>query len=276
MTEGESMSDLYETTLFLQYAHRLAQRLKPRDAAAAKLVDWTENVLVAHVRPDDDRPFRRRAETIDPAAWNALRVRLADAVAAARDVPPDTLAANTTAFTAHVGLGEEEAAVFSLAVRAARNGPLKSLCDDQTDDCRMPGTGAAAHLTGLPVDRVRAMLAPKARLLAAGLLVQERPTFHGLGLMPPARRLAALEPPARGLHDTLERLFADPGAPDADWTDFAHLGTARDFARRLVGGALDRKAAGVNVLLHGAPGTGTRGSRCCASASACWPAAGAA
>jgi transitional endoplasmic reticulum ATPase len=41
-----------------------------------------------------------------------------------------------------------------------------------------------------------------------------------------------------------------------DWSDFAHLGPAREMALSLVKGALKTKAKGVVILLHGPPGTG--------------------
>jgi transitional endoplasmic reticulum ATPase len=41
-----------------------------------------------------------------------------------------------------------------------------------------------------------------------------------------------------------------------DLDAFAHLGTASAFMVRLVAGALREKAAGINILLHGPPGTG--------------------
>ncbi len=40
------------------------------------------------------------------------------------------------------------------------------------------------------------------------------------------------------------------------WHDFEHLGAGRDFAFRLLKGAVARSEHGVNILLHGAPGTG--------------------
>ena len=40
------------------------------------------------------------------------------------------------------------------------------------------------------------------------------------------------------------------------WSDFGHLGTERDLLERLLSGAIKARSRGINVLLHGKPGTG--------------------
>ena len=49
-----------------------------------------------------------------------------------------------------------------------------------------------------------------------------------------------------------------PAAPpsELEWSDFDHIAQDRDHVERLLGGALDAGAPGVNILLHGPPGTG--------------------
>ena len=43
---------------------------------------------------------------------------------------------------------------------------------------------------------------------------------------------------------------------ELEWSDFDHIAQDRDHVERLLAGALDSGATGVNVLLHGPPGTG--------------------
>jgi len=93
-------------------------------------------------------------------------------------------------------------------------------------------------------------------LLVLGLLQFEKPPFTGLGLLPSDRLLVALDPPSRSLDDILGKFFARVEPASVPWEDFEHLGAGRDFAFRLLSGALKRREKGVNILLHGVPGTG--------------------
>ena len=57
--------------------------------------------------------------------------------------------------------------------------------------------------------------------------------------------------------DVNRLLLGDAAASELEWSDFDHLGNDRDHAERLLRGALDSAGtAGVNILLHGPPGTG--------------------
>jgi len=58
------------------------------------------------------------------------------------------------------------------------------------------------------------------------------------------------------LRDMLESILHKPAPPELSLDDFAHLGTSAQVLRGLVEGALETHAKGVNVLLHGPPGTG--------------------
>ena len=55
----------------------------------------------------------------------------------------------------------------------------------------------------------------------------------------------------------VHRLLLDAASPcELDWSDFDHLARDHDHVERLAKGALDTGATGVNILLHGPPGTG--------------------
>ena len=61
-----------------------------------------------------------------------------------------------------------------------------------------------------------------------------------------------------GAHLDVNRLLlGDAASSELRWSDFDHLGGDRDHVERLLRGALDSiGTTGVNVLLHGPPGTG--------------------
>jgi SpoVK/Ycf46/Vps4 family AAA+-type ATPase len=130
------------------------------------------------------------------------------------------------------------------------------LCNALVDDARIPVRDAVHFLSGLSSAYVRRALAPTGRLLVSGLLQFEKRPLIGLGLFPSDRLLVALDPPSRSLADILDKLFARAGPASVAWEDFEHLGAGRDFVFRLLRGALNRRERGVNILLHGVPGTG--------------------
>ena len=75
-----------------------------------------------------------------------------------------------------------------------------------------------------------------------------------LTLVKRLHRLATI-PGGPGL-DVNRLLLGESSPSELEWSDFDHLGHDRDHVEKLLGGALDTGAAGVNVLLYGPPGTG--------------------
>ncbi len=92
--------------------------------------------------------------------------------------------------------------------------------------------------------------------MTSGLISREQGRHSNYGLSPNSRLARSLEAPARGLQDILNGLFSSPTTAETTWEDFSHLREERDFAERLLKGAMKRKAPGVNLLLYGPPGTG--------------------
>lgn len=119
------------------------------------------------------------------------------------------------------------------ASRVAQGGPLAVLVENLVDDARLPVDQADEFRRDLGQGRSPLQSRPVAQHAAA----------------------RALEPPTRGLQDILHGFFATPAAPETRWSDFEHLGEARDFIARLLKGALTRRAEGVNILLYGPPDT---------------------
>lgn len=249
------MTTRYDLSILSLCALRVAQRFRARSVAAGGLCDWVEKTdLGFDWAPDCDR-YRQRGLPVP--LWSELQQKLVAAQAQTRRARPDALARNCAALAEYMGLDAAEAEIFALTVRVAKGGPLQELCDSLVDDVRMSIEDATACLTGLPQIRVRVALRRTGRLIETGLLTREsQNTYHGFALEPSKRLVRALEPPTRGLNDALSRLFCDPGAPEVGWEDFEHLGADRDFAERLLAGAMRRKQRGINLLFYGEPGTG--------------------
>ncbi len=248
------MTNSYERALLLRLADRLARRHSARSIVADRLSDWAERHDLGFAW--DPETCLATGRGLAPDLWADLRARLANGATRSARARPDTLERNARLLAAHLRLTEAETQIFALAVRAERSDPLKTLCDNLTDDARMSLEEVVTVLTGLAGRVVARALHPGARLATSGLLRRESPACHGLGLSPSARLLSALDVPAKAVEEILERLFTLPAPPDVGWEDFAHLGPGRDFALQLLQGALAGRIAGVNILLHGAPGTG--------------------
>ncbi|PKP68522.1 MAG: AAA family ATPase [Alphaproteobacteria bacterium HGW-Alphaproteobacteria-4] len=248
------MTNRYEQRYLIDLANRLASRFPARSVVALELSNWTEQQDPGFPWEPDLDHFKRKGVPV--AVWDELRTRIARQVAMTPRARPDALARNIAALAAHMGLGNDEEQIFALAVRAARSGPVKSLCSALTDEARLPVEDVVANLTGLSPARVRKALAHSGRLMVSGLLQFEKLPITGLGLFLSERLLVALEPPSRGLEDILGKIFAVVAPASVSWEDFDHLGPGRDFACRLLQGALKRREKGVNILLHGVPGTG--------------------
>jgi len=243
------MTNKYEQRYLIDLGFRVAHGFTARSVVAQELSSWVEDQDLGFSWDPEMDNFRKKG--VPAAVWADLRKRLAARNAAIAHPKPDTIAENISLLAAHVGLTADERIIFELGVRAGRSGPARSLCNALVDDARVPVQDAVIHLTGLPAASVRRALAPTGRLLVSGLLQFDKPPLSGLGLFPSDRLLVALDPPSGSLSDILGKLFARVGAACVAWEDFEHLGAGRDFAFRLLRGALERQEKGVNILLHG-------------------------
>lgn len=250
---GPKMINKFEQSLLITHAHRLVTAFPARSVVARQLSDWMEEQNLGFIW-DPDLDYNKR-KGLPPLLWEELRVKIAQRTPSSPSKKPDLLGRNIATLATHMGLDQYEAQIFALAVRAARNGPLNALCSGLIE-ARLPIEHAVACLTGVSPLRVRKALANSARLVTTGLLYHEKQPVHGLGLLPSDRLLAAMEPPSRGLTDILGKLFGAAQPAQIAWEDFEHLGAGRDFAFRLIEGAVNRREKGVNILLHGVPGTG--------------------
>jgi transitional endoplasmic reticulum ATPase len=248
------MTNKYEQRYLIDLAFRVAHGFPARSVVAQELSSWVEDQDLGFSWDPEIDSFRKKG--VPASVWADLRKLLAARNATVARPKPDTIAKNISLLAVHVGLTADERIIFELGVRAGRSEPVKSLCNAIVDDARIPVQDAVHHLAGLSSTSVRRALAPNARLLVSGLLQFDKPPLSGLGLFPSDRLMVALDPPSCTLTEILGKLFASVGAASVPWEDFEHLGAGRDFAYRLLRGALERRENGVNILLHGVPGTG--------------------
>ena len=107
-------------------------------------------------------------------------------------------------------------------------------------------------LLGVSMNTIRERVSPGAPLMRSGLVSFD--SDHDLRLVKRLVRLAGAPDDAE--QDVTSLLLGAPVPSELEWCDFDHLGADRKHLRKIVHGALQSGAAGVNILLYGAPGTG--------------------
>ena len=268
------MTNKFEQQYVIDLAGRLVSKSRPHKEVAralSKCIELQEPGFCWDVESNSMvDEYLRNADDVPQAAWKALGTQIASYtsnesegvaddkgfVKSENPAAPDRLAQNIAALAAHVSLDADEENIFHLAIRAATSPEVENLCSSLTHYAGLPGEETLVHLTGIPINRVRKAIAPTAKLMIHGLLQYEEPPTYRLGVEPPARLLKALEPPAHGLSDIMEGLFAAVEPATVSWDDFGHIGPGRELALRILQGALEGGERGINILLHGVPGTG--------------------
>ena len=268
------MTNKFEQRYVIDLAGRLASKSRPHKEVAralSKCIELQEPGFCWDVESNSMvDEYLRNADDVPQAAWKALGTQIASYTSNAGEgfaedksvagdkghAAPDRLAQNIAALAAHVSLDADEENIFHLAIRAAISPEVESLCSSLTHYAGLPSEETLVHLTGIPINRVRKAIAPTAKLMIHGLLQYEEPPTYRLGVEPPARLLKALEPPAHDLSDIMDGLFAAVEPATVSWDDFGHIGPGRELAHRILKGALEGRERGINILLHGVPGTG--------------------
>lgn len=192
---------------------------------------------------------------------------------AAKVVVPAALRANTQRLAALVGLSEVDCRLLELTVLLH----TERLLDDAGDLLGSVSSNRLAAILAVLVDRpeasVRAALSPQGLLTRSGLL---RIDYNGSGSL--RAKLDLLSP---HFADHICRLESDPvdllrdtllPSPAAQLcrADYAHIEAFLEVLTPYLRKTLAGRRVGVNVLLHGAPGTGkTELTRLMAQALAC-------
>lgn len=188
--------------------------------------------------------WRRLQATLERLESGSLPVRL-----------PPALNANLGLLRVHFSFDQVDCSILAFAVMLRIDDALF-----QTADCARAGVNTPdvlASVLGIPSSRIEKALEPGSRLRRSslieatsggdisGILRLRRGGLRKLGL----RKFKRVDEIFRGL------LVAAP-APSLVADDYAHLKPDLPAVARLIGEALDRGRAGVNVLLYGPPGTG--------------------
>lgn len=197
--------------------------------------------------PDFDKPLPR-------AVWAELCAQVEQAVQAPTH-EPDLVSANIKLFATTVGLDPLEEAIFRFVYHTDSDGSFGGLCTRIVGTRSVDTQRLAAMCLGAGAPEIWARLrrGPLQRLSIVGVANNASDRF---AYFVPERLVRALQPPSTTLADMERRLIGAPLLPNLSVADYDHVARERDFLLRLLRGALRDRRKGVNVLIHGVPGTG--------------------
>lgn len=178
-------------------------------------------------------------------------------------MPPsdDSLELNALFARDEFGLDQVDAEILLLLLRYERNSDLEQFADEVLQRLHGP-SGAVAALLGIDRREARRRIGTDGPLIGSGLLcLSEDGCSVGLAGQTGYLRLA--RPLRKVMHHSyvsrqewVAALIGQPLATPLGWDDFEHLGPGRELAAKVMTGAANAGAKGVNLLLHGPVGTG--------------------
>ncbi len=168
---------------------------------------------------------------------------------------------NVTRLGDLLDLGPCEREIMAFAVLVQADEHLNACATSLLKRCRGAAHAAVqalAHVLGAPPRDLRRALLPSGPLHRSGL-IRFQPSDAGRGhdcLDVAEEAVTALLTPADSTRTLMERLIHPVGPPELTLDDFKHVSDDVDLLRAYLKGAVQARMRGVNILLHGPPGTG--------------------
>lgn len=166
---------------------------------------------------------------------------------------------NAAFFAEFVGLDEVERDVLCVAMCASSALGIHDCLRFATKSAREPRQEVVrlcAGLTDHETEAVERALAPKAALLATGILRFDPSDRSEPPLRLMASAVRALSTPAESPEELMARLIEVAPPPELTPGDFDHVARDVRLLTAYLRDRLTQHAQGANVLLHGPPGTG--------------------
>jgi transitional endoplasmic reticulum ATPase len=168
-----------------------------------------------------------------------------------------SLTKNLSVLQKRMRLTCDEQEVFGLIARYHRVRAVEDFCDTLTRSS-IKNEYVIALLTNLSVDQVARALHKNSRLFKLGLLKPTgRSSMNFLSdIETNDLALNALFKADGTIENFRQCILGDPADASLDWDDFAHLQPASDRLSTFLKKSCEMGLSGVNILLHGPPGTG--------------------
>ena len=253
------MPTAYESRLIFSWLSNAVDRLQPSGAEGQGLMVWLDEHADSFGVPFDcpDTGAKRRPPPATDSDWRHVRAAVEHGRKATVRARRDRTAARLHRLADVLGLSATDSAVLEALLRYETQGAVEDLFDHMCFKNRQWGAmnvhrGLLAHMLGISRQGLLQRLAADRPLVSCGLVSVEQDGDLSL-----VKRLLRLASPLGKDDGDVRSLLLDATSPaELEWTDFDHIAEGRDHIERLLRGAFKQRTAGVNVLLHGPPGTG--------------------
>ncbi len=261
------MLSTYERKLIATYLANMAAKFHYRNSEAVGLVKWItdrdnrilhgEKTMFPHL----DRFARHLNETPTEDQLRMVAQALQRECVAFKTVKYDLAAKRLRNLAQAICLSTTDIDILELLLRYSTQPVIERMIDDifyvsafeRTRYRVILNSSTIATLLNLSPGDVQHHLDSESPLVRSGLATIDREDSE-VGIVSRLRRVATDSD-----HSSLDaiRLLLDV-APESEleWEDFEHISKGRDHIERLIAGALQCSASGVNILLYGPPGTG--------------------
>ncbi|MBI1385298.1 MAG: AAA family ATPase [Rhizobiales bacterium] len=155
-------------------------------------------------------------------------------------------------------IGSEGAAVLEVLAHYTRQNSFESLADVISKSARELEP-AIAILAGIPVAEVRRMLGQEGTLVGCGLVqIASGSDISGPGgkYLIPERINEKLDETFARYPELRQAMLGTAEQSRLLFADYDYMADARDLMCQLLAGAAEHREIGVNILIHGPPGTG--------------------
>ncbi len=179
--------------------------------------------------------------------------------AAEETARPEPLATNLEILTNALGLPRAAWKILGLVACYARYEQVQYLCNN-ISEAAGPISRVIALLVGEPARSVDQLISPIGELVTSGALQlrdgrEDIGGVNGRYAIPPRLDLC-LDRPHSSFAEMRQSMMGDPVPPNIELCDYAHVAIDRDLIKRVLKGAAEEGATGVNILLYGPPGSG--------------------
>ena len=187
--------------------------------------------------------------------WENLRKTIENEYSAAMRVRPDRTARRLRNLGKAMSLSRTDIAILEFVLRYSTQPIFNSMANclfnvqNHLLSSRRP---TLPCFLGVSANAILRRLALDAPLMKSGLV-----SIHPDGELTPINRLNRLHWVSNQAgSDALRLLLDEARRGELSWSDFDHIADDRDHVERILKGALQTGASGVNVLVYGPPGTG--------------------
>lgn len=172
---------------------------------------------------------------------------------------PETLARNIERYSELMGWSKADEAVTAFTVLMETDPRLETACGSIENVTTAKLIDVLSGVLDLSREDIRSSMLPKSGLCESGFIKVEMSATHDL-----TRKLAMLSDETSDRlrymdgdpFELLRDVIFPPPAADLALDDFTHVKSTIDVLQPYLARSIDGKARGVNVFIHGAPGTG--------------------